>query len=297
MPSNKFSNKRITCPECGKKAFAPFLNSPGGYCHFCGNTFTDGQYPKNQEVHYQYNHEPQVNKEEHSDLFTSLPAFRHSNFAKYFVPIFGEKFQSHCDFKFLLCSDIYSNLVIPFYNYYGQHSTNKTIPYSCNGHRNKQYGAFYGFHYVDSNNDIKKYSTTKANGFKTCLYNELALNPKYSDFFSLKESAPVIIVESEKSVVIASFFLPEYIWLASGGVSGITDEKVEHLFDRQVLIAFDNEDHAQEKACAIAGKLKDLGINAASYNIFNDFEGVPENYDIADGIEFIVKNNLIRRNK
>lgn len=52
----------------------------------------------------------------------------------------------------------------------------------------------------------------------------------------LKEkSKPVAIVESEKSAIIASVHLPEYIWLASGGLSHINQKKCNVLLGRKVM--------------------------------------------------------------
>jgi len=47
---------------------------------------------------------------------------------------------------------------------------------------------------------------------------------------------PVAIVESEKTAVIASHYLPGYTWLACGGVHGITAEKFEVLRGRDIIL-------------------------------------------------------------
>jgi hypothetical protein len=45
----------------------------------------------------------------------------------------------------------------------------------------------------------------------------------------------VIIVESEKTKVIASFFYPEYLWVACGSNNGLTSEKLMVLSGRNVI--------------------------------------------------------------
>lgn len=64
--------------------------------------------------------------------------------------------------------------------------------------------------------------------FKNCFFGEHLLN-KYSD-------KVVAIVESEKSAVIAAAYFPKYIWLASGGVNGLTNNKISVLRNRNVLL-------------------------------------------------------------
>jgi hypothetical protein len=71
---------------------------------------------------------------------------------------------------------------------------------------------------------------------KQCLFGEHLLNDV---------SKPVAIVESEKTAVIASVYLPEFIWLAAGNKQGLTFEKCSVLKGRTVrlypdLKAFDD---------------------------------------------------------
>ena len=53
----------------------------------------------------------------------------------------------------------------------------------------------------------------------------------------LKENKkPVAIVESEKSAIVASFYLPEFIWLASGGLQHLNQQKCNVLLARNVVL-------------------------------------------------------------
>ena len=49
-------------------------------------------------------------------------------------------------------------------------------------------------------------------------------------------TATVAIVESEKSAIIASFIMPELIWLATGGIQSLTIEKCRVLRGRNVIL-------------------------------------------------------------
>jgi len=46
----------------------------------------------------------------------------------------------------------------------------------------------------------------------------------------------VAIVESEKTAIIASLFMPEYVWLAAGNINGLNIEKSKVLKERSVIL-------------------------------------------------------------
>jgi hypothetical protein len=82
---------------------------------------------------------------------------------------------------------------------------------------------------------------------------EFVLNQCFFGEHLLSESGkPVAIVESEKTAIIASYFYPQFVWLASGGIDGLTAEKWKVLKGRTVTLfpdlkAFDKwEAKAQE---------------------------------------------------
>lgn len=69
----------------------------------------------------------------------------------------------------------------------------------------------------------KKYGLT----FKQCLFGEHLLH---------ETTKPIAIVEGEKTAIIASRYLPQYIWLASGGADYLTVSKCSVLRDRTVVL-------------------------------------------------------------
>ena len=64
---------------------------------------------------------------------------------------------------------------------------------------------------------------------RQCLFGEhqLANEPK---------SRPVAIVESEKTAIIASYYLPDFIWLACGSLTNLTIDKCRILAGRKVVL-------------------------------------------------------------
>lgn len=117
-----------------------------------------------------------------------------------------------------------------------------------------------------------------------------------ADDFNLKQSLfgehllssdkarQVAIVESEKSALIASHYLPDFIWLATGGVNGsFNREGLEVLKGRQVILFPDLG--ATEKWRAKLPMFESLGIDAKLYDhleVNATDEQRSSGYDIAD---------------
>lgn len=68
-------------------------------------------------------------------------------------------------------------------------------------------------------------------------------------------SKPVALVESEKTAIICSGLMPKYIWLATGGKSQLSEEKLKVLQGRKVIAFPDIDAHEEwtRKLTAIPG--------------------------------------------
>lgn len=116
--------------------------------------------------------------------------------------------------------------------------------------------------------------------FVQCFFGEhlLLSNPKMK----------VGIVESEKSALISSLFLPDYLWLACGSKNGLSKEKCEVLKNRSVTLFPDYGAESEWKA-----KAKDFG-----FNISNRLEQLAIKYNMEKGIDIadvlLDSNSLIR---
>lgn len=62
---------------------------------------------------------------------------------------------------------------------------------------------------------------------KQCLFGEHLLRDK---------AKPIAIVESEKTAIIASVYLPQFIWLAVGSLTNLNAEKCSVLKGRTVTL-------------------------------------------------------------
>ena len=68
---------------------------------------------------------------------------------------------------------------------------------------------------------------------KQCLFGEHLL----SDNSAAMSAKPVAIVESEKTALVAAHFIPDFIWLATGGIHGcFNGEAVQALDGREVIL-------------------------------------------------------------
>ena len=105
-----------------------------------------------------------------------------------------------------------------------------------------------------------------------------------------KHKKQVVIVESEKTAIIASYFYPDYIWLAAGSVEGLNEEKCRVLQGRDVVLMPDL--NAYEKWMKKAMQLSHI----TSFKVCNILERIAqpeEKYQGLDIADFLLKE--IRR--
>lgn len=100
----------------------------------------------------------------------------------------------------------------------------------------------------------------------------------------MNRGKPVALVESEKTALIASWYLPEYVWLATGGKNGcLNSDALRVLRGRQVILYPDLG--ATEKWRQKLPLMKSLGIEATIFNFMDDVADDTDKsagYDIAD---------------
>ena len=121
-------------------------------------------------------------------------------------------------------------------------------------------------------------------GYGQCLYGEEQLSPYFCrpDGSMHSPTAQCVLVESEKSALLARYHAPSYIWLATGGANGLTAQKAEVLRGRNVMILYDNDTAGASGAHASKRLLENMGINAIAMDPRSIFPGIKEGYDIAD---------------
>lgn len=107
-------------------------------------------------------------------------------------------------------------------DWHGRVRSGKIMLYnSSDGHRVKEPHSYVSW--VHSELHLDNFN------MKQCLFGEHLL-PQYP-------SKPVVIVESEKSALLATHFMPDFIWLATGGIHGcFKEESIKVLKNRSVML-------------------------------------------------------------
>ena len=96
---------------------------------------------------------------------------------------------------------------------------------AATGHRIKE-----PFNQVSWVHSVKKLPDFR---MKQCLFGEHLL----SDSSAVMSAKPVAIVESEKTALVATHFIPDFIWLATGGTHGCFNrEAIQVLEGREVIL-------------------------------------------------------------
>lgn len=92
----------------------------------------------------------------------------------------------------------------------------------------------------------------------------------------------VAVVESEKTAIIASAYYPQYVWLATGGISNISAARCEALRDRKV--EFFPDLGAYQKWFDKAAELSDIAYITVSDILERIYSGeeLKKGFDIAD---------------
>ncbi|MCW3076948.1 MAG: hypothetical protein JWO32_1557 [Bacteroidetes bacterium] len=121
------------------------------------------------------------------------------------------------------------------------------------------------------NKDKFPFSLQAERGTKylTCLYGEHLLS----------DNKIICLVEAEKTAFIASYFYPQFDWLATGGSNGLTVQKVQILLKREVYYIGDSDKAGQENSTL--KKLKSYNVNFKPVYLFPD---KTDGYDLADAI-------------
>lgn len=120
--------------------------------------------------------------------------------------------------------------------------------------------------YYDNNgkrNNKFKVPYKNEQGYYSCLFGEHLILDKN------KGKQIIILVESEKTAIVGFINLPKYTWLAYGGLTALTNNKVTPLIGHRVLLIPDISNKAVEVMKNKLPYLHQLGINASIWDMTN----------------------------
>ena len=250
---NSKPRRKLTCPACGKhKCFTPYVDDDGeitfpekvGICDHinrCGYHYSPADYFKEHpevrektEWEKEYKPRPRIVKPEpnpdyiDNDIMNrTFQAYHLNPLFVFLAYVFGEKTAlAVCQQYHVGTSKKWGGSTV----YWQVDKENnvrsgKIMLYNPEtGHRVKdeRYGA--RVNWVHS--ELKLYNFH----LQQCLFGEHLL-PYYPD-------RTVMLVESEKSALIASQFVPEYLWLATGGMQGCFNTRAMQVLKGRDVILF-----------------------------------------------------------
>lgn len=223
LPKLKLDRNRLRaklCP-CGKSnkdgKFVPFKGyEDKGYCHSCGKTFL----PELPIANQWNNNQPWLSAHCKAEILKPLPAtfipteifkaslgqYHKNHFVTFLISLFGPVQTNKLISKFFIgtsthwpCSTVFYQIDIA-----GKIRTGKIMLYNpVTGKRVKEPYNYISF--------VHRAIKLPDFNLRQCLFGEHQLFDK---------TKPAAIVESEKSAIIASVYLPQFNWLATGGSNG-----------------------------------------------------------------------------
>lgn len=237
LPKLELDKKRFRvkfCP-CGKSnkdgKFVPYVGfENNGYCHSCGETFLPELQTKtvfgNTLIKAKRKQRIIAPKQKPISFISpdflkaSLQDYDKNKFILYLIVLFGNDVTSQLISKYFIGTSKHWNGATVFWqiDIKGKIRTGKIMLYSpITGKRVKEpYNHINWVHIA-----IKQPEFV----LQQCLFGEHLLHDK---------TKPIAIVESEKTAIIASVYLPQFIWVAVGGKDGISEEKLLLLRGRNI---------------------------------------------------------------
>ncbi len=283
-------SKKYFCPACNKKTFVRYIdNETGNYLH---ESFGRCDH----EVHCKYHRKPETEFIENYN-YTPPPIpqsfhnynlvsksnshFKENNFVQYLYNIFSnEKVKNVID-KYKIGTS--------------KHWTGSTIFWQIDNQNNVHHGKVMLYNINDGkrakNNEGKGYissvrSVLKLNDFnlKQCLFGLHLVN---------NETKYIAVVESEKTAIVMSIIMPEYIWLSTGSLTGFKYENLQPI-RKYNIVAFPDKDCFNTWQTK-ANELKKYGFKINVSDVLEN-SNLPKGSDIADIVLQPVKKIKIPKN-
>lgn len=244
----KGMNTRYRCPSCKQrnKTFSLYIDTETGeHIHpsvgrcnresNCGYHFTTKQYFQDNNISFDtpqkkaYIKHKVVTPQQKPVSFIPVEVFKKSlqhhsenNFVKFLIDLFGVEVASQLVSRYFIATSKHWNGATVFWQIdtQGKVRTGKIMLYSpTTGKRIKE-----PFNHINWVHSLLKQPLFE---LRQCLFGEHLL---------IDKTKPVAIVESEKTAVIASVYLPQFLWVAVGSLTNLNAEKCSVLKGRTVTL-------------------------------------------------------------
>lgn len=281
------SSRKFPCPACGKKRFVRYINSdtsqylPEHYgrcdreesCGYFqkpeyGNSSQNIFFPKNRAIYRKPKPENTVPPIDKSYLLKTLKNYPSQTLFQFFENTFGASWATRLAEKYFLGSAKNQKTIFWYIDYRRQIRTGKVMAYLPTGRRDKAL------------NSTWVHALLKKPKPAIPLFGEHLL-------FDYPKGRTVAIVESEKTALIASYFLRDTVWLASGGESLLNIEKFQILKGYSIVLFPDFAPSARERWSKIAQQANQkYGISCHVSNLYSE---ITDGRDLAD---FLIKQPI-----
>lgn len=255
------NRKRVQKCPCGKSnKDGKFISYQGfddkGYCHSCGKTFYPGDKRIIQRPNTPFKKKPNSTLSQETLWPYWNNPVSESPFGRFLVNHFGTPQAKSVIDRYKLGVTAQKRMVFPLIDDRGDIMSAKIMRYEL-------LNAPYSF----SGYDIKR---GKNSGDINWLHSTLRLKDFVLDqcLFGMHlikgvEKRTVAIVESEKTAIIASMYLPQYVWLATGSKSNLSKYKLAPLLGRKIILFPDV--NATDEWTSKKGELKQFSDLHVSY--------------------------------
>ena len=254
---------KTACPECGRKScFTRYIDEAGeisfpdnvGICdhiNSCGYHYTPKEYFRdNPAVKERLNEQeknfrtptaarpaaipapeqkPQISFLPSDWVEQSMRRYDINPLHRYFIRVMGKKDTDRLFRLYRVGTSRMWNGAAVFWqtDRDGNVRAGKIMGYDAEtGHRIKE-----PFNQVSWVHSVRKVPDFR---MKQCLFGEHLL----SDTSAAMSAKPVAIVESEKTALVAALFIPDFIWLATGGMHGCFNGEAMQVLDGREVILF-----------------------------------------------------------
>jgi len=240
--------KKWYCPSCNKKRFVRFYNfdtneyldAKYGRCdreENCGHFFSPWSDPESQlKFEPREASDWQQPAQVDTTVFVDRAIFERT-LAKYENNTLVTFLEKQCGFA--------DTMSAVFKYFVGTAQNNGTIFWQIDQFKRVRTGT--KIHYDETGHRVKSIEPKKLflqkDDYRSCFFGEHLL-------FDMPRNSYVALVESEKSALISSLYMPTLgnrpvCWLATSGSNGITSEKIAPLRDRDIILVPDFSFHAR----------------------------------------------------
>ena len=265
------SSQKYICPNCRKKTFVLYVDqetskllpSNVGRCDRqvnCAYSYTPKQYFAKNNMHYNpFTSSPDhpnskgKNPVNYIDDFTYYQSTQNSletNLGQYLISQFGKASTEYLFDTYPIGRSYFDNGKANIFYRIDEHDrvrSGKIMSYNpITGKRNKDINTWL-------HADMRNFN------FKNCFFGQhLIYQQPYK---------PIAITESEKTAMICTLFIPEYLWVATGGITGIKFKDyttISILENREIILFPDfgkrdaNNRTPYDKWCSTAKDLKNM---------------------------------------